>query len=47
MENEKNKSKKGPAEKRSGRDRRKFSFGYQGHERRKSIGRRKEDKPPE
>jgi len=47
MENEKSKHKKGPAEKRSGENRRKFSFGYKGPERRKGIGRRRQDKPQE
>jgi hypothetical protein len=47
MENKKDKPKREFDEKRSGEDRRRFSFGYQGPERRKSSGRRRQDKPPE
>jgi len=47
MENEKDKPEKESQERRRGEDRRKFSYGYQGHERRKRPGRRKQDKPPE
>ena len=46
-ENNRDKPEKKPGERRGGENRRKFSYGYQGHERRKSFGRRKEDKPPD
>lgn len=42
-ENNKDKPEKEFGERRSGQDRRKFSYGYQGHERRNGFDRRKEN----
>jgi len=45
MANEKDKPEKKPSDKRSREDRRKFSFGYKGTERRSGSDRREKDKP--
>jgi hypothetical protein len=46
-ENNRDKPEKKPGERRGGKDRRKFSYGYQGHERRRCFDRRKRNGPPD
>jgi hypothetical protein len=46
-ENNRDKPEKKPGERRGGEARRKFSYGYQGHERRRGFDRRKRNGPPD